>query len=465
MKGSTCLYNASLREVLEAINAEPAGTAFITDDDKKLCGVVTDGDFRRLLLKGKGLEDNLSKSDFGDYVAANQGDRFEDLLKKTNRKIRTIPIIDENGFLVDYFIYNHKTRFTPIAEPSLANEEFNNLMDAYSSTWISSRGKYIDQFEEGFSDYCEVKHGIATSNGTVAIHLALKALNIGEGDEVIIPDLTFAATINAVFLANATPVIVDINEDDWTISPEEIKKAITVKTKAIIPVHVYGQACDMDAIMAIAKEHNLKVIEDSAEAHGAEYKGQKVGSFGDASTFSFFANKIITTGEGGMVLTNSDQLNDRLRVLRDHGMNKEKRYWHDEVGFNYRMTNLQAAIGCAQLDKIDDILANHNAIEQDYKSALDSLGLFQWQKTYSDRKKVVWLVCAMSERRDEIADLLIKNKIDYRPFFYPLSEMPVYSKYHFSSANAKKISKLGMNLPTVDQVDYKRIRDILSELK
>ncbi len=465
MKDSTCLYNASLREVLEAINAEPAGTAFIKDDDEKLCGIVTDGDFRRLLLKGKGLEDALSKSDFGDYVVANQGDRFEDLLKKTNFKIRTIPIIDDQGHLVDYFIYNHKTRFTPIAEPSLANEEFNNLMDAYSSTWISSRGKYIDQFEEGFSAYCGVKYGVATSNGTVAIHLALKALDIGEGDEVIIPDLTFAATINAVILANATPVIVDVNEEDWTISPEEIKKAITDKTKAIIPVHVYGQACDMDAIMAIAKEHNLKVIEDSAEAHGAEYKGKKVGSFGDASTFSFFANKIITTGEGGMVLTNSDQLNERLRVLRDHGMNKEKRYWHDEVGFNYRMTNLQAAIGCAQLHKIEDILSNHNKIEEDYKTALDDLGLFKWQKTYSDRKKVVWLVCALSERRDEIAELLIKNKIDYRPFFYPLSDMPVYSKYHFSSTNAKKLSKLGMNLPTVDQVDYQRIRDILSELK
>ena len=465
MEESSCLYNSSLRQVLEAINAKPAGTAFIKDDNGKLCGIVTDGDFRRLLLKGKGLEDNLSKKDFGDFITARQGDRFEDLLKKTNRKIRTIPIVDEKGYLVDYFIYNHKTRFTPIAEPSLANQEFNNLMDAYSSTWISSRGKYIDQFEEGFSNYCGVKHGIATSNGTVAIHLALKALDIGEGDEVIVPDLTFAATINAVILANATPVIVDINESDWTISPEEIKKAITPKTKAIIPVHIYGQPCDMDSIMAIAKEHDLKVIEDSAEAHGAEYKGKKVGSFGDAATFSFFANKIITTGEGGMVLTNSDELNDRLRVLRDHGMNKEKRYWHDEVGFNYRMTNLQAAIGCAQLEKIEDILSKHNAIEENYISTLDDLGIFQWQKNHEDRNKVVWLVCALSERRDEIADLLIKNKIDFRPFFYPLSDMPIYSKYEFSSKNAKKVSKLGMNLPTVDQVDYKRIKEVLSGLK
>jgi len=306
-----------------------------------------------------------------------------------------------------------------------------------------------------------VDYGVATSNGTVAIHLALVALGIGPGDEVIVPDLTFAATINAVLYANATPVIVDVDPITWTIFPEEIEKAITSKTKAIIPVHVYGQACEMDKIMSIAKTHNLKVIEDCAEAHGAEFKGKRVGSFGDISTFSFFANKIITTGEGGMCVTNSEELDTKMRKLRDHGMSKEKRYWHDVIGFNYRMTNLQAAIGCAQLEKIDWILDRNDQIERDYKKHLDHLNLFKWQKTYRQNRKVVWLMSCTTEKRQEVMDVLVAHNIDVRPFFYCLSEMPIYAKYSFSSKNALEISKIGINLPTVKEVDYERIADIL----
>jgi perosamine synthetase len=466
MKNSTCAYNAPLRTVLEAINHEPAGTSFIIDDAGKLCGIVTDGDFRRLLLKGKGLDDQLSMEDIGDFIFAKKGEKLEELIKKTNKKIRLIPIIDEEGFLIDYFIYDHKTRFTPIAEPSLSSKELEYLMDAYTSTWISSRGKYIDQFESGFASFCEVKHGVATSNGTVAIHLALKALNIGEGDEVIIPDLTFAATINAVLLAGAKPIIVDIEEDSWTISPQEIRAAITPKTKAIIPVHVYGQACRMDEIMAIAKQHQLYIIEDCAEAHGAKFNGQKVGSFGDINTFSFFANKIITTGEGGMCLTNSDELNTRLRKLRDHGMNLEKKYWHDEVGFNYRMTNLQAAIGCAQLEKIETLIERNRLIERNYIDTLDELKVFTWQQNLEGREKVVWLMTALSEKKEEINQLLKANNIDFRPFFYCLSDMPIYESYAFSpNPIAKNISRLGMNLPTVENVDYLKIKELLTNLK
>jgi len=464
MKDSSCKYNSSLRELVKAIDHEPAGTAFILDDHDKLCGIVTDGDFRRLLLKGKTMSDNLSKEDFGEYVVAKQGESIEKLLSKTSKRIRIIPIVDDEGFMVDYFVYRHQTRFTPIAEPSLDNTEYRYLMDAFTSTWISSRGKYIDQFEEGFSNYIGTNHGVAVSNGTVAIHLALKALGIGEGDEVIIPDLTFAATINAVLLAHATPVLVDVNIDDWTISVEEIKKAIGPNTKAIIPVHVYGQACDMEGIMALAKEHDLKVIEDCAEAHGAEFKGQRIGSFGDIATFSFFANKIITTGEGGMCLTNSSELDDKMRQLRDHGMSREKKYWHEEIGYNYRMTNLQAAIGCAQLEKIDQLIAMKGGIEENYKKHLDDLGLIEWQKEFSDRKKVVWLVSCLSDRKEEISELLRANNIDVRPFFYCLSDMPIYQEYAFSNKNAKIISEKGMNLPTVENVDYQMVRKILQEL-
>ena len=246
-----------------------------------------------------------------------------------------------------------------------------------------------------FSSYCGVAHGVATSNGTVAIHLALEALDIGSGDEVIVPDLTFAASINAILHAGATPVVVDVKQESWCIDPKEVAKAITPKTKAIVPVHVYGQACDMDAIMDLANEHNLYVIEDAAEAHGALYKGKKVGSFGDIACFSFYGNKIITTGEGGMCVTNSEDLNNRMRVLRDHGMNKTKRYWHDEVGFNYRMTNLQAAIGCGQLERIDEIISQRREVELNYKKKLQSIDFIEWQTDLEDRQRVVWLVSAL----------------------------------------------------------------------
>jgi len=462
---STCKLGSSINGVLEAINQKPYGTAFIENEINKLVGIVTDGDVRRLLLGGKTLDSTLELGDLGTFVFAHEGENFEELLKKTSCQIQIIPIVNNEGELQDYFEYSHKTKFTPVAEPTLENKELEYLLDAFLSTWISSRGKYIDKFEDEFSDFCNVEYGVAVSNGTVAIHLALVVLGIGEGDEVIIPDLTFAATINAVLYVNAIPVIVDIELDSWTIDPIEIEKAITPRTKAIIPVHIYGQPCDMDRIMQIAKDHDLKVIEDCAEAHGAEFEGKKVGSFGDISTFSFFANKIITTGEGGMCVTNSKELNDKMRTLRDHGMSKEKRYWHDHIGFNYRMTNLQAAIGCAQLEKIDDILNRNSKIEANYKKHLQRLGLFNWQHNFKNKKKVVWLVCCYTEKREEIMDLLIKNNIDVRPFFYCLSEMPIYAEYSFSSENARNVSKLGLNLPTVKDVDYERIEKILSSIE
>lgn len=464
MNKSKCRIGSNLKVLLQAINEVPYGTAFIEGENSELVGIVTDGDFRRLLLKGKGLEDSLSSDDLGTFVSAKEGENFDELLNKTNNRINIIPIVNDQNELIDYFEFKHKTKFTPVAEPTLENKELEYLLDAFSSTWISSRGKYIDRFEEEFSSFCKVNHGVATSNGTVAIHLALVALGIGPGDEVIVPDLTFAATINAVLYANATPVIVDVDPITWTIFPEEVEKAITPKTKAIIPVHVYGQACEMDKIMDIANNHNLKVIEDCAEAHGAEFKGQRVGSFGDIATFSFFANKIITTGEGGMCVTNSQELDTKMRKLRDHGMSKERRYWHDDIGYNYRMTNLQAAIGCAQLEKIEWILDRNDQIERDYIKHLDHLNLFKWQKTYRQNRKVVWLMSCTTEKRTEVMERLVSNNVDVRPFFYCLSEMPIYSKYTFSNKNALKISKLGVNLPTVKDVDYKRIASILADI-
>lgn len=460
MNSSICNYNVSMRNLLVAINEEPAGIAFIIDENAKLCGLVTDGDFRRMLLAGKSLDESLQKDDLGEFVFAKQGEDIESLLTRTDHKIRVLPILNDRMELVDYFRYEHRVHMMPVAEPDLRGNEFKYLSDAFLSSWISSIGVYIDRFEEGFSGYCGSEYGIATSNCTTALHLALLALDIGPGDEVIVPDLTFAASINAVLHANATPVIVDIDPESWCIDPAEIKKAISAKTRAIMPVHLYGQPCDMDAIMGIANRHNLYVIEDAAEAHGAEYKEQKVGTFGDIGCYSFFGNKIMTTGEGGMCLTNSLKLNERIRILRDHGMNKSKRYWHDVVGYNYRMTNLQAAIGCSQLERIDEFLKERINLEGAYKNNLQGTAIFEWQKDYEHSQRVVWLVSALLKNQDRDSFILeAKNHgVDIRPFFYPLSEMPIYKEYVFSSGNSVEVSSKGINFPTVaNKVDFSQI--------
>ncbi len=225
------------------------------------------------------------------------------------------------------------------------------MTDAVLSGWISSQGEYINSFEKGFADFCGTKYAVAVSNGTVALHLALTALGIKPEDEVIVPALTFVATAAVVRHCHAKPVFVDVETSTWNMDTKKLAAAITDQDQGGIPVHLYGMPCRMDAIMEIAKQKNVWVVEDAAEAHGAEFLGKRVGSWGHAGCFSFFGNKIITTGEGGMIVTDDEELNGRLRILRDHGMNLQRRYWHDVVGYNYRMTNLQAAIGVAQLER------------------------------------------------------------------------------------------------------------------
>jgi perosamine synthetase len=359
----------------------------------------------------------------------------------------------------------------PIAEPLLGEEELNNVTEAVKSGWISSKGKFIPEFEEKFARYCGVKHGVATSNGTASLHLALTALGIKHGDEVIIPTFTFIATANAVTYLGAKPVFVDAHPDYWCIAPEKIEEAITTKTRAIIPVHLYGHPCDMDAILAIARKHDLFVIEDAAEAHGAEYKGKKVGSFGEVSCFSFFANKIITTGEGGMCLTNDKILADTMRSLRDHGMSTTKRYWHDVVGFNYRMTNLQAAVGVAQLEKIDAFIDGKRNLAKSYVRALQGLSEMRSIKLHPEMpwaKCVYWLYSILIERalgisRDNLMGKLRENEIESRPFFYPVHTLPPY-KSNDRFPIAEQLTKKGISLPSSLNLDEKKIKHIVKSI-
>ena len=360
----------------------------------------------------------------------------------------------------------------PIAEPSFGEEELKNVIEAVKSGWISSKGKFIEEFERNFSNYCGRKYGVATSNGTVALHLALKALGIGKGDEVIVPDLTFIAVANAVTYCNAKPVFVDSHPDYWCINPEKIEEKIAPRTKAIIPVHLYGHPCDMDPIMKIAEEHDLYVIEDAAEAHGAEYKGKKVGSFGDISCFSFYGNKIITTGEGGMCLTNNEDLAKNMRILRDHGMTLNKRYWYDIVGFNYRMTNLQAAVGVAQLKKLDRFVEKKRQIARWYSEGLKDLEekeLITLSPEIPWAKCVYWMYSILVEdefgmSRDDLMKKVEENGIDTRPFFYPMHVMPpCRNKEDFPVA--EELSRKGINLPSGVKIEKNDIDKIVECLR
>lgn len=334
----------------------------------------------------------------------------------------------------------------PVYEPSIGEEELENVVQAVRSGWISSKGAFVTEFEEKFADYCGRAYGVSTSSGTAALHLALKALGIKQGDEVIIPALTFIATANAITYCGAKPVFVDSHPDYWCIDSDKIEIEVSPQTKAILPVHLYGHPCDMDPIMDLAEDHGLYVIEDAAEAHGAEYKGRKIGSFGDISCFSFYGNKILTTGEGGMCLTDNEELYEKMRILRDHGMNPKKRYWHDVIGFNYRMTNLQAAVGVAQLNRLDEIVRRKRQIARWYEQDLAS-GTIGLHPEMPWAQCVYWMYSILADDRDGLMERLKENGIDTRPLFYPITTMPPY-KEDKQYPVAELLSTRGVNLPS-----------------
>lgn len=360
-------------------------------------------------------------------------------------------------------------RFIPISKPSITELEINYVNDAVRSTWISSLGQYIDRFEAGFAEYCGSKHAIAVSNGTVAIHLAAHAIGLGDGDEVIMPNLSFIATANAVILTGAKPVFADIDPFNLCLDPQKIESLITPKTKAIMPVHIYGHPSDMIAINGIAHKYNLMVIEDAAEAHGASINGKRVGSWSDCATFSFYGNKNITTGEGGMITTDDDDLAAKCRFLRDHAMSKEKRYWHTAMGFNYRMTNIQAALGCAQLERIDELMTERKRIFSIYQRELKGLENISLNRTSTWAHNSYWLICLEIENYSEIErdNLMLRLKekmVDSRPYFYPMSMMP-YINENPDTPVCFSIYKKGINLPSYTDLSEKDIVYVCDTLK
>lgn len=359
--------------------------------------------------------------------------------------------------------------FIPVYAPVLDGREEKYVLDAVRSGWISSLGKYVTRFEEQFAAYCGVEHGVSVSNGTVALHLALHALGIGPGDEVIVPSLTFVASANAVHYTGATPVFVDVDPCTWCIDPEEVARRITSRTRAIMPVHLYGHPAPMPALHALAERHGLLLVEDAAEAHGAAIEGRRAGGWGRVAAFSFYANKIITTGEGGMLTTGDATLAARCRMLRDHAMPPQQRYWHDEVGFNYRMTNLQAAVGVAQMERIDHFVARKRAIAALYLEELAGIPGLVLPAERPGYTNVYWMVSILVDApyaltRDELIPALRRRGIDSRPFFHPLDTLPPY-RADQPRPVALHLSRCGLNLPSAPSLTDAQVRYICAALR
>ena len=357
-----------------------------------------------------------------------------------------------------------------VGSPVIGETEKRYVNDCLDSGWISSIGIYLARFEEGFARFCGVKHAIATNNGTTAIHLALVALGIGPGDEVILPTLTYIATANAVRYCGATPVFIDCDEETLNIDVQAIESKITKRTRAIIPVHLYGHPVDMDPILELADKNNLYVVEDAAEAHGAKYKGRIVGSIGTCATFSFYGNKILTTGEGGMVTTNDDLLAAKLRIYRGQGMDPNRRYWHPVIGYNYRMTNIAAAIGCAQLERVDEALANRKRLALWYSSALSQIpGLvLPVQKHYAEH--VYWMYTVLlpelgAAKRDSVCKILESRGIETRPIFFPMHVLPPYEEDWTRYPKATECAARGINLPTHELLTQDEVAYICEHLE
>ena len=362
----------------------------------------------------------------------------------------------------------------PVCTPLLGKKEERYLRDCIRTNWISSSGKYIKLFEEAFSQYCGTKYGVTTTNGTTALHLALAALNIGPGDEVIMPSFTIASTAFAVMYCGARPVFVDSESDTWNINPDKIQIKITQKTKAILPVHIYGHPCDMSAIMKLANRYGLSVIEDAAESHGAQYRGKKVGGIGHIGCFSFYGNKIITCCEGGMVVTNNQTIANRCRRLKNMAFIETKRFWHEEIGFNYRMTNVQAALGLAQFEKIEELLKKRRQNAARYSTLLLGVEGLTLPVERPDVKNSYWMYGILVGKdfgvsRNALIERLREKGIETRTFFIPLHNQPFLKKKGLASKErfpiAEDIARRGLYLPSGSGLKRKEIEYVCDCIK
>jgi perosamine synthetase len=365
----------------------------------------------------------------------------------------------------------------PVAAPDLSGNEEKYVVDAIRSSWISSTGPYIDRFERQFADLCGTRAAIGVCNGTVALHLALLALDVRPGDEVLVPSLTYIATANACRYVGAEPVFVDVDPETWCIDPKLLEASITRRTKGIIPVHLYGHPADMDAINHVAAVHGLWVVEDAAEAHLAKYKGRTTGSLAPVATFSFYGNKIFTSGEGGALTLSDTQLELRTRTLRGQGVDPNRRYFFPVTGYNFRITNVAAAMLCAQIERRDQIIARRRQIFAAYRQALEGIGGIGFQPIARWAEPAPWLFCITVDEeygrsREELMALLAEQGIDTRPFFLSLHKLPPFREESRRRGESlpvtDRLSDSGINLPTystLSDADIQRIATLIRKCR
>ena len=468
----TVLPDATVRQAMQAIEAGALGAVLIAAADTgRFLGLLTDGDIRRAMLRGIGLESPLARIDRPKSTTVRFGTPREQVVSLFTEVIRVIPVLDEKERVVDLALYDRRAHL-PIAQPALGERELVYVTECILTGWISSTGRFVGEFERRCAEYCRVPHAISTSNGTTALHLALLVLGIGPGDEVIVPTLTFIASANSVAYTGAKPVFVDSEPVSWNLDPAAVENAITPRTKAIMAVHLYGHPADMRALRVICDRHKLHLVEDAAEAFGSTYHGEPAGSLSDIATFSFFGNKIITTGEGGMVLTRSAELAEKCRILRDHGMSPTRRYWHPVLGYNYRMTNLQAAVGVGQIEKIDAIIAAKRRIAADYQTLLAGIPGLTLPVEPAGSRSVFWLnsLCVdpmlFGTDRDTVMAELKKYGIETRPVFPVVNQQPYYAAGpHVHMPVAEQLSARGLSLPSDASLSLKEIQHVAKCLR
>jgi perosamine synthetase len=462
--------DATVREAMVVIDGNGQGVCFVVDGGTPV-GVLSDGDIRRALVKGLPITTPVVEVMMRNFVWLPVNTPIDQIQALLDEKIRYIPIVDRERKLVDYACANRYHQ-VPLTQPVLDGNELEYVTDCIRTCWISSQGKYVRRFAESFGEYVGNPNALAVSNGTTALHLALVTLGIGPGDEVIVPDFTFAAPVNAVLYVGATPVIVDVDRITSTIDVDEAEKAITERTRAIIPVHLYGHPANMNRVMALAQRHGLLVIEDCAEALGSFYEGIHVGNRGDAATFSFYGNKTITTGEGGMLLFRDPAMFERAATLRDHGMSPQRRYWHAEIGFNYRMTNIQAAVGVAQMERVAEFVRRKRWNAAQYHQRLSSIEGLRLPGETGDVVNSYWLYTLTlapdhTARRDAILNLMIENGVEARPVFFPMHRMPPYAPYvppGRSYPVSDALADAGISLPspvTMAEADIEKVCMVL----
>lgn len=362
----------------------------------------------------------------------------------------------------------------PVAEPLVSERDIELVNDALASGWISSAGKYLDLFEERWAAYCGMPYGIAVCNGSTALDVAVELLALEDGDQVIMPTFTIISPAQSVLRAGGIPVLVDSDPVTWQMNVNQIEQKITARTRAILVVHIYGHPADMDPIMALAQKHGLTVIEDAAEVHGAEYKGKRCGGIGDISTFSFYANKLITTGEGGMVLVKSREHAERARSLRNLCFQQGRRFYHTALGYNFRLTNVQAAMGVGQLERIEEILARKRGIAQAYHAALAGIPGLQLPGEARWAKNVYWvygIMLAEESGRDAVQLMaqLREHGIETRPFFLGMHEQPVFREMGLFHAEQYPVAELmarqGFYIPSGLTLNSEQITDVAQAVR